>query len=102
MAAAQSAAPGHAATLALARKLNCLSCHGEDGTGQTGLPPLWGLGSYNKGAGMANIPTAAAFIKRLFEAGAITRVLFLVDRIPLAKQTEDAFAEHLSDFPAYV
>jgi len=42
------------------------------------------------------------FIKRLFEAGAITRVLFLVDRIPLAKQTEDAFAEHLSDFPAYV
>ena len=33
---------------------------------------------------------------------AITRVLFLVDRIPLAKQTEDAFAEHLPDFPAYV
>ena len=36
------------------------------------------------------------------EANAITRVLFLVDRIPLAKQTEDAFAEHLVDFPAYV
>jgi type I restriction enzyme, R subunit len=32
----------------------------------------------------------------------ITRVLFLVDRIPLAKQTEDAFAEHLPDYPAYV
>jgi type I restriction enzyme R subunit len=45
---------------------------------------------------------AAAFIKRLFEANAITRVLFLVDRIPLAKQTEDVFAEHLPDFPAYV
>jgi type I restriction enzyme R subunit len=45
---------------------------------------------------------AAAFIKRLFEANAITRVLFLVDRIPLAKQTEDAFVEHLRDFPAYV
>ena len=45
---------------------------------------------------------AAAFIKRLFEANAITRVLFLVDRIPLAKQTEDAFAEHLPDYPAYV
>jgi hypothetical protein len=29
-------------------------------------------------------------------------VLFLVDRIPLAKQTEDAFAEHLPDYPAYV
>lgn len=45
---------------------------------------------------------AAALIKRLFEANAITRVLFLVDRIPLAKQTEDAFAEHLPDYPAYV
>lgn len=46
--------------------------------------------------------TAAALIKRLFEANAVTRVLFLVDRIPLAKQTEDAFAEHLPDYPAYV
>lgn len=45
---------------------------------------------------------AAALIKRLFEAGVVTRVLFLVDRIPLAKQTEDAFSEHLPDFPAYV
>ncbi|MBV6410918.1 MAG: DEAD/DEAH box helicase family protein [Burkholderiales bacterium] len=45
---------------------------------------------------------AAALVKRLFEANAITRVLFLVDRIPLAKQTEDAFAEHLPDYPAYV
>jgi type I restriction enzyme R subunit len=52
--------------------------------------------------GTGKTRTAAAFIKRLFEAGAITRALFLVDRIPLAKQTEDAFAEHLSDFPAYV
>ena len=43
-----------------------------------------------------------AFIKRLFQANAITRVLFLVDRITLAKQTEDAFAEHLADYPAYV
>lgn len=45
---------------------------------------------------------AAAFIKRLFQANAVTRVLFLVDRITLAKQTEDAFAEHLGDYPAYV
>jgi len=44
---------------------------------------------------------AAAFIKRLFEANAITRVLFLVDRNTLAKQTEDAFAEHLPDYPCY-
>ena len=52
--------------------------------------------------GTGKTRTAAALIKRLFEANAITRVLFLVDRIPLAKQTEDAFAEHLTDYPAYV
>ncbi len=45
---------------------------------------------------------AAAFIKRLFDAGLVTRVLFLVDRIQLATQAEDAFAEHLSEYPAYV
>lgn len=52
--------------------------------------------------GTGKTRTAAAFIKRLFEANAVTRVLFLVDRIPLAKQTEDAFAEHLPDYPCYV
>jgi type I restriction enzyme, R subunit len=52
--------------------------------------------------GAGKTRTAAAYIKRLFEANAITRVLFLVDRIPLAKQTEDAFAEHLRGYPAYV
>lgn len=52
--------------------------------------------------GTGKTRTAAALIKRLFEANAVTRVLFLVDRIPLAKQTEDAFAEHLTDYPAYV
>jgi type I restriction enzyme R subunit len=52
--------------------------------------------------GTGKTRTAAALIKRLFEAGAVTRVLFLVDRIPLAKQTEDAFAEHVPDLPAYV
>ena len=45
---------------------------------------------------------AAALIKRLFEASQLTRVLFLVDRIALAKQAEDAFAEHLPDLPCYV
>jgi type I restriction enzyme, R subunit len=52
--------------------------------------------------GTGKTRTAAALIKRLFQANAITRVLFLVDRITLAKQTEDAFAEHLRDYPAYV
>ena len=45
---------------------------------------------------------AAAFIKRLFEAGTVTRVLFLVDRIALARQAEDAFTDHLRDYPCHV
>ncbi len=52
--------------------------------------------------GTGKTRTAAAFIKRLFQANAVTRVLFLVDRIPLAKQTEDVFAEHLPDYPCYM
>ncbi len=52
--------------------------------------------------GTGKTRTAAALIKRLFEASSVTRVLFLVDRITLAKQTEDAFNEHLPDFPCYV
>ena len=52
--------------------------------------------------GTGKTRTAAALIKRLFEANAITRVLFLVDRIPLALQTEDAFAENLPGYPSYV
>lgn len=52
--------------------------------------------------GTGKTRTAAALIKRLFDANFVTRVLFLVDRIPLARQTEDAFAENLTDYPAYV
>ncbi|HER20537.1 MAG TPA: c-type cytochrome, partial [Chromatiales bacterium] len=48
---------------------NCAVCHGLDGQGHKDLngrqifPPLWGPGSYNWGAGMHRVPTAAAFIK---------------------------------------
>ena len=52
--------------------------------------------------GTGKTRTAAAFIKRLFEAGLVTRVLFLVDRIALAKQAEDAFTDHLRDYPCHV
>lgn len=47
----------------------CALCHGEDGRGvadtggSTLFPPLWGRGSYNWGAGMHSIDTAAAFIE---------------------------------------
>ena len=52
--------------------------------------------------GTGKTRTAAAFIKRLFEAGAVTRVLFLVDRIALAGQAEDAFTDHLRNYPCHV
>ena len=52
--------------------------------------------------GTGKTRTAAALIKRLFEAGVVTRVLFLVDRIALARQAEDAFTDHLRDYPCHV
>lgn len=48
----------------------CAACHGETGEGRRSndgkryqFPPLWGDASYNWGAGMANVDTAARFIK---------------------------------------
>lgn len=48
---------------------NCALCHGANGegtreaSGKMKFPPLWGPESYNWGAGMARIDTAAGFIK---------------------------------------
>jgi len=41
----------------------CAACHGMDGQGTPAGPPLWGPKSYNVGASMARIRTAASFIK---------------------------------------
>ena len=42
----------------------CTRCHGPGGLGLGGLgPPLWGPRSFNVGAGMARLWTAAAFIR---------------------------------------
>ncbi|WP_026861228.1 c-type cytochrome [Pseudidiomarina sediminum] len=53
---------------------NCAVCHGSDGAGKTAdgqvvFPPLWGDGSYNWGAGMTRVFTAAAFIKNNMPLG---------------------------------
>lgn len=48
---------------------NCAVCHGADGQGQKDLngrvifPPLWGAHSYNWGAGMASVKSAAEFVQ---------------------------------------
>ncbi|MDJ1158354.1 c-type cytochrome [Chelatococcus sp. SYSU_G07232] len=57
----------------------CAACHGENGlglrNGRAGdakgyqFPPLWGPDSYNTGAGMYRLLTAAAFIKNNMPVG---------------------------------
>lgn len=53
----------------------CASCHGAEGQGvpnpQGGyvFPPLWGKDSFNVGAGMARMFTAAAFVKHNMPLG---------------------------------
>jgi thiosulfate dehydrogenase len=46
-------------------KTTCVRCHGANGFGTPLAPPLWGPRSYNVGAGMARINTAASFIHSL-------------------------------------
>ena len=43
--------------------VTCAACHGPSGGGTAAAPPLWGPHSYNIGAGMARVNTAAAFIR---------------------------------------
>lgn len=53
---------------------NCSVCHGSNGQGKqvdgnVVFPPLWGDGSYNWGAGMTRIYTAASFIQNNMPLG---------------------------------
>lgn len=43
---------------------SCAKCHGAAGEGTAVAPPVWGPGSYNVGAGMTRVRTAAEFISR--------------------------------------
>ena len=42
----------------------CAKCHGGGGEGTATAPPVWGPHSYNVGAGMTRVRTAADFISR--------------------------------------
>jgi thiosulfate dehydrogenase len=64
--------PGRAASLPHGAQVYaqvCAACHGANGEGQRNnakayqFPPLWGSNSYNNGAGMARLLTAAAFTR---------------------------------------
>jgi thiosulfate dehydrogenase len=57
---------GAADTAAGARVFSqsCAKCHGAAGEGTAVAPPVWGAQSYNVGAGMSRVRTAAEFISR--------------------------------------
>jgi thiosulfate dehydrogenase len=64
----------------------CATCHGSDGRGQragTGagyqIPPLWGSDSYNNGAGMSRILTAAAYAMHNMPFGTTFSAPVLID-----------------------
>jgi thiosulfate dehydrogenase len=44
--------------------VSCAKCHGAKGEGTAVAPPVWGPQSYNLGAGMSRVRTAADFISR--------------------------------------
>jgi thiosulfate dehydrogenase len=64
----------------------CAACHGADGLGQraqTGagyqFPPLWGPDSYNNGAGMSRLLTAAAYAMHNMPIGTMFNTSVLTD-----------------------
>ncbi|MBU3821538.1 c-type cytochrome [Flavobacteriaceae bacterium XHP0103] len=65
---------------------NCVVCHTESGKGLMGnnkftydYPPLWGDDSYNNGAGMTRVITAAQFIKANMPFGTTYKYPVLTD-----------------------
>ncbi|MHB8519150.1 MAG: DEAD/DEAH box helicase family protein [Limisphaerales bacterium] len=54
---------------------------------------------FEKATGSGKTLTIAMLMKRWFEAAVISRVLFLADRIELAKQAKETFDDYLRDYP---
>ncbi|MED4205555.1 c-type cytochrome [Neobacillus mesonae] len=88
---------------------SCSACHGADGsgTGPTSGPALWGSKSFNIGAGMGRISTAAGYIQRnmpLGEMGGVKQGTLNDQQAAdlagfiLSQQRPD-FAEKVNDWP---
>lgn len=80
----------------------CARCHGSNGEGTPAAPPTWGDRSFNIGAGMARIRTAAGFIKAnmpfdmpgsLSDADALDVAQYLISR------PRPDFARKADDWP---
>jgi type I restriction enzyme R subunit len=55
---------------------------------------------FEMATGTGKTLTIAMLMKRWFQAAACSRVLFLADRIELAKQAKETFDEYLRDYPS--
>lgn len=55
---------------------------------------------FEMATGTGKTLTVAMLIKRWFQAAVVSRVLFLADRIELAKQAKETFDEYLRDYPS--
>jgi len=97
--------PVHGKTIYTAQ---CASCHGAEGQGtknpQGGyiFPPVWGKDSFNVGAGMARMYTAAAFVKHNMPLGQ-GGTLSAQDAVDVAayftKQPRPDYAAKAKDWP---
>lgn len=57
---------------------------------------------FEMATGTGKTLTIAMLMKRWFQAALVSRVLFLVDRIELAKQAKETFDEYLKDWPSVI
>ena len=86
----------------------CVSCHGAQGQGipnpQGGyaIPPVWGKDSFNLGAGMARLYTAAAFVRHNMPLGQ-GGTLSAQDAVDVAayftRQPRPDFPARIKDWP---
>jgi thiosulfate dehydrogenase len=86
----------------------CAACHGANGQGTAGangsfaFPPLWGVQSFNAGAGMARVGIAAAFVRAkmpLGAAGTLSDQEAFDVAAYFTAQPRPAFAAGNSDWP---
>jgi thiosulfate dehydrogenase len=86
----------------------CAACHEPDGQGLYGtqgemlFPPLWGPLSFNVGAGMARVSTAAAFVKvamPLGQGGTLTDQEAFDVAMYFTQQPRPDFADKQNDWP---
>ena len=86
----------------------CVSCHGPTGAGVGGAdgvvvyPPLWGPSSFNIGAGMARLDTAAAFVRwnmPLGQGGSLTEQEAYDVAAYFTQQERPDFARKMNDWP---